>query len=189
VYDAAGKQIDRSVHVSELSADMAELGNYRHFMQKEIHEQPRAVTDTLATTLGQNTLSPELFGPEAATVFGQVDSVLFLACGTSSHAAQTACYWLEQFAGLPARAGCPTTAPFSSALTPGAGREAAGIEVRAAQVPYRITVRAAPVGSTVRPRPEDRLRDGARVFTLLAVTEEGPRGQYLTCFAREEDPA
>lgn len=76
-----------------------------------------------------------------------------------------------------------------AALTPGAGREAAGVEVRAAQVPYRITVRGAPVGSTARPRPEDRLRDGARVFTLLAVTEEGPRGQYLTCFAREEDPA
>ncbi len=76
-----------------------------------------------------------------------------------------------------------------AALTPGAGREAAGVEVRAAQVPYRITVRGAPVGATARPRPEDRLRDGARVFTLLAVTEEDPRGQYLTCFAREEDPA
>ena len=75
------------------------------------------------------------------------------------------------------------------ALKPGAGREAAGVEVRAAQVPYRITVRAAPVGSAARPRPEDRLRDGARLFTLLAVTEEDPRGQYLTCFAREEEPA
>lgn len=76
-----------------------------------------------------------------------------------------------------------------AAVRPGTGREAAGVEVRAAQVPYRITVRAAPVGSSMRPRPEDRLRDGTRVFTLLAVTEEDPRGQYLTCFAREEDPA
>lgn len=76
-----------------------------------------------------------------------------------------------------------------AALVPGAGREAVGVEVRAAQVPYRITVRGAPVGSDARPRPEDRLRDGGRVFTLLAVTEADPRGQYLTCFAREEVPA
>jgi head-tail adaptor len=76
-----------------------------------------------------------------------------------------------------------------AALAPGAGREAAGVEVRASQVPYRITLRAAPVGSSARPKPEDRLRDGTRVFTLLAVTEADPRGRYLTCFAREEVPA
>lgn len=76
-----------------------------------------------------------------------------------------------------------------ASVKPGVGRDAAGVEVRAAQVACRITVRAAPVGSSARPRPEDRLREGTRVFTLLAVTEDGPRGQYLTCFAREEDPA
>lgn len=76
-----------------------------------------------------------------------------------------------------------------AALKPGSGREAAGEEVRVAETPYRITVRGAPVGAGARPRPEDRLRDGARVFTILAVTEADPRGQYLTCFAREEVPA
>jgi head-tail adaptor len=76
-----------------------------------------------------------------------------------------------------------------AALQPGLGREARGEEVLVAQTPYRITVRGAPVGSGARPKPEDRLRDGTRVFTLLAVTEADPRGQYLTCFAREEVPA
>lgn len=76
-----------------------------------------------------------------------------------------------------------------AALRPGTGREAAGEEVMIAQTPYRIMVRDAPVGSQARPKPEDRLRDGNRVFTILAVTEADPRGQYLTCFAREEVPA
>lgn len=76
-----------------------------------------------------------------------------------------------------------------AALRPGSGREATGEEVLIAQTPYRITVRGAPVGSGARPKPEDRLRDGVRVFTLLAVAEADPRGQYLTCFAREEVPA
>ncbi len=73
-----------------------------------------------------------------------------------------------------------------AALTPGTGREVAGEEVRQSQTAYRITVRGAPFGSPQRPTPEDRLRDGARLFTILAVTEADPRGQYLTCFAREE---
>ncbi len=104
VYDAAGKQSDRSVHVSELSADMAELGNYRHFMQKEIHEQPRALTDTLLTAVAQDHIQPEWFGFDAAEVLNQVSAVTFLACGTSFHAAKVATYWLEELAGIPARA-------------------------------------------------------------------------------------
>lgn len=74
-------------------------------------------------------------------------------------------------------------------LRAGAGREAAGTEVNLAQVSYRITVRAAPVGSDARPKPEQRLRDGDRLFTILAVSERDPEGRYLTCFAREEVPA
>ncbi len=104
VYDAAGNPIDRSVHISELSADMAELGNYRHFMQKEIHEQPRALTDTLLTAVAQEHVQPEWFGFDAAEVLGKVNAVTFLACGTSYHAAKVATYWLEAIAGIPARA-------------------------------------------------------------------------------------
>ncbi len=75
-----------------------------------------------------------------------------------------------------------------AALQPGSGREAAGEEVTTARVPYRITVRGAPDGSPRRPKAEQRFRDGARLFTILAVTERDPRGQYLTCFAQEERP-
>lgn len=74
-------------------------------------------------------------------------------------------------------------------LRPGSGREVAGEEMRIAETPYRITVRAAPPGAEARPRPEDRLRDGTRLFTILAVTEADARGQYLTCFAKEEGAA
>jgi glucosamine--fructose-6-phosphate aminotransferase (isomerizing) len=104
VYDAAGAPVDRGVHVSELSADMAELGTYRHFMQKEIHEQPRALTDTLLTAVAQDRVQPEWFGYDAADVLSQVDAVTFLACGTSYHAAKVATYWLEEIAGIPAYA-------------------------------------------------------------------------------------
>ena len=104
VYDAAGNRADRSVHISELSADMAELGNYRHFMQKEIHEQPRALTDTLLAAVAQDHIQPEWFGFDAAEVLAKVNAVTFLACGTSYHAAKVATYWLEEIAGIPAHA-------------------------------------------------------------------------------------
>jgi len=104
VVDAAGNKTDRSVHISELSADMAELGNYRHFMQKEIHEQSRALTDTLLIAVAQDHIQPEWFGFDAAEVLGKVNAVTFLACGTSYHAAKVATYWLEEIAGIPAHA-------------------------------------------------------------------------------------
>jgi head-tail adaptor len=70
----------------------------------------------------------------------------------------------------------------------GSGRDPAGEEVVLSSVPYRITVRAAPVGAANRPRPEQRFREGARLFAILAVTERDPAGRYLTCFCREEFP-
>jgi head-tail adaptor len=73
-------------------------------------------------------------------------------------------------------------------IVPGAGSETAGVEVSLSKVPYRITVRGAEVGSERRPRPEQRFVDGARVFTILAVTERDADGRYLVCFAREEEP-
>ena len=104
VFDAQGNKVERSVHISELSADMAELGTYRHFMQKEIHEQPRALADTLAVAIVQNSVQPEWFGFDAIEVFKQIKAVTFLACGTSFHAAKVATYWLEEIAGIPAQA-------------------------------------------------------------------------------------
>lgn len=74
-------------------------------------------------------------------------------------------------------------------VAPGAGRDASGEDVVLTTVPYRITVRGAPQGSPRRPNAEQRLRDGVRVFRILAVTERDLDGQYLTCFSREEEPA
>jgi glutamine---fructose-6-phosphate transaminase (isomerizing) len=76
----------------------AELGPYRHYMQKEIFEQPRAIADTLDSVGG---VSPELFGDGAYKVFKEVDQVLILACGTSYYSGMTAKYWLEAMAGIP----------------------------------------------------------------------------------------
>ena len=73
-------------------------------------------------------------------------------------------------------------------VRPGSGSDKAGVEISLATVPYRITVRGAAVGSPARPKPEQRLRDGTRVFLILAVTERDADGLYLTCFAREEAP-
>ncbi|MBC7740234.1 MAG: head-tail adaptor protein [Candidatus Saccharibacteria bacterium] len=73
-------------------------------------------------------------------------------------------------------------------VSAGSGRDVAGVEIVLATVPYRVTVRGAPVGSPRRPRPEQRFRDGTRIYTILAVTERDPDGQYLTCFTREEVP-
>lgn len=74
-------------------------------------------------------------------------------------------------------------------ISPGAGRDTGGEEVTFATVSYRITVRGAVQGSPRRPLAEQRFRDGARVFRILAVTERDPDGLYLSCFSREEEPA
>lgn len=74
-------------------------------------------------------------------------------------------------------------------VRPSTGRELDGEEVIISAIGYRITVRGALVGSPQRPRPEQRLRDGTRVFLVLAVTERDLTGAYLTCFAREEESA
>ena len=102
VFNSAGEEVAREVHVSELSADMAELGPYRHYMQKEIHEQPRALADTLQNALLPGGLAPALFGIKAEAVLSRVKAVTILACGTSYHAGRVAGYWLESIAGVPA---------------------------------------------------------------------------------------
>ena len=101
VSDSGGKTVSRPVHVSQLTADAVELGHYRHYMQKEIFEQPMAAANTLEMVTGAQSVSPQLFGAEAERVFRDVDSVLILACGTSFHAGMVARYWLEGLAGIP----------------------------------------------------------------------------------------
>ena len=96
--DGSFERIQREVRTVHAHTGAAELGPYRHYMQKEIFEQPRAIADTLEAVGG---ISPELFGDGAYTVFKDIDCVLILACGTSSYSGMTAKYWLESIAGIP----------------------------------------------------------------------------------------
>lgn len=96
-----GKEASRKIHMSDVSLASMELGPYSHFMQKEIHEQPRALTDTIEALIDDNSFSPALFGENAQEIFKQLDSILILAAGTSYYAALTAKYWLESIAKLP----------------------------------------------------------------------------------------
>lgn len=90
--------VERKAVIVQAYAGAAELGPYRHYMQKEIFEQPRAIADTLEGVEG---ITPTLFGPEAETVFHDTRRILMLACGTSFYAALTSKYWLEAIAGIP----------------------------------------------------------------------------------------
>ncbi len=101
IYGRDGEIVTRKIHVSDVSLASMELGPYSHFMQKEIHEQPRALTDTIEALIDDNKFSAELFGKAAGEVFSQIDSILILAAGTSYYAALTAKYWLEGIAKIP----------------------------------------------------------------------------------------
>ena len=96
-----GTPVERPSHESTLSADAVELGQYRHYMQKEIFEQPQALANTLEMIGGAQTIAPNLFGAKAPQIFAEAKSVLILACGTSYHAGLVARYWIEQVAKLP----------------------------------------------------------------------------------------
>ncbi|MGH8074644.1 MAG: glutamine--fructose-6-phosphate transaminase (isomerizing) [Lysobacter sp.] len=101
VFDEAGAPIEREVHLSDVSLASLELGPYSHFMQKEIHEQPRAIADTIEAVIDNAGFAPELFGANAAEVLRDIEGVQILACGTSYYAGLTARYWIEAIAGLP----------------------------------------------------------------------------------------
>lgn len=98
--DKSGEAVERTVKTSELSLASLELGPYSHFMQKEIHEQPKAVADTAEVFLDGG-FEPENFGADARAVFEDIRSIKILACGTSYYAALTGKYWLEGIARIP----------------------------------------------------------------------------------------
>jgi glucosamine--fructose-6-phosphate aminotransferase (isomerizing) len=98
IVDVDGRSVERKVHTVHTHTGAAELGPYRHYMQKEIFEQPQAIGNTLE---GVNQIMPELFGDKAFGVFNKIDSVLILACGTSYYAGLTAKYWIESIAKIP----------------------------------------------------------------------------------------
>ncbi|MBN3849254.1 glutamine--fructose-6-phosphate transaminase (isomerizing) [Paraburkholderia sp. Ac-20342] len=98
IADRNGERAQREVRQVAAYGGAVELGPYRHFMQKEIFEQPRAITDTIPQT---DAFDPWIFGDSASKVFGEIDSLLILACGTSYYSGLTAKYWLESIAKIP----------------------------------------------------------------------------------------
>ncbi|WP_313712197.1 glutamine--fructose-6-phosphate transaminase (isomerizing) [Pseudomonas sp.] len=101
VWDQAGHAVQRETVQYHEGAEAADKGAYRHFMLKEIHEQPTVVQRTLEGRLGKDHVMVQAFGPQAAELFGKVRNVQIVACGTSYHAGMVARYWLESLAGIP----------------------------------------------------------------------------------------
>ena len=104
IRDADGHEADRPTHKAELSADSVQRGGHKHYMLKEIYEQPQAVEDTLADRIGPDRVTPNIFGVGAEEILSAVDHVHMVACGTAFHAGLVARYQLEQLAGIPCTA-------------------------------------------------------------------------------------
>ena len=100
IWDRTSEPVDRPVKESALNADAVDRGEYRHYMLKEIFEQPRAVADTLEGRISGTSVLPEAFGNEAEGVFKAIKAVKMVACGTSFHAALVSHYWIESLTGL-----------------------------------------------------------------------------------------
>ncbi|HHW4678293.1 MAG TPA: glutamine--fructose-6-phosphate transaminase (isomerizing) [Xylella sp.] len=101
IFDAGQSLVERPLHLSNMSFASLELGAFRHFMQKEIHEQPRALADTIEAAIDAAGFPPSLFGAQAELVLRGITGIQILACGTSYYAGLTARYWIEAIAGLP----------------------------------------------------------------------------------------
>jgi glucosamine--fructose-6-phosphate aminotransferase (isomerizing) len=101
IFGIDGRRVERSMHESELSADAVERGEYRHYMQKEIFEQPTAVAATLEARIGPHGVLPNIFGVDGDDLLAKVRGLHIIACGTSYHAGLVAKYWIEEYARLP----------------------------------------------------------------------------------------
>ncbi|MCK1789990.1 glutamine--fructose-6-phosphate transaminase (isomerizing) [Pseudomonas violetae] len=101
IWDVNGQSVERESVQYRDGAEAADKGEFRHFMLKEIHEQPAVVQRTLEGRLSQNQVLVQAFGPQAAELFAKVRNVQIVACGTSYHAGMVARYWLEELAGIP----------------------------------------------------------------------------------------
>lgn len=100
IYDVNDKRVERQVHISKLSADAVERGEYSHYMLKEIYEQPSAIAETLESRISENKVLEESFGPGASKVLDTIEHVQIVACGTSYHAGMVARYGFEELAGI-----------------------------------------------------------------------------------------
>ena len=101
IWDRAGKRVERPVEKLQLGRDDGDRGNYRHFMQKEIHQQPAVIRHTLEGRLSRTRVLEEAFGIGARAILDRARQVTLVACGTSFYAASVARYWIEELAGVP----------------------------------------------------------------------------------------
>ncbi|HEX4896348.1 MAG TPA: glutamine--fructose-6-phosphate transaminase (isomerizing) [Solimonas sp.] len=101
VFDRHGAEVTRKLHLSTLSPDAVDKGQYRHFMLKEIHEQPTALANTLEGRISGGRVLEGFLGPKATELLARIERVQIAACGTSAHAGQVARYWIEQIARIP----------------------------------------------------------------------------------------
>ena len=100
IYDANGQKVEHEVHESNLENDAAEKGKFRHFMQKEIYEQPNALINTMEGRILHNNVIVDAIGNGAAEILEKVEHIQIVACGTSYNAGMTARYWFEALAGV-----------------------------------------------------------------------------------------
>ncbi len=163
IYDKNDKRVERPVKESQLKADAVDKGQYRHYMLKEIYEQPWAVTQTLEGRFIDNHFQDNAFGHNATEVFDHIKSVQILACGTSYHAGLVAKYWFEKLARVPCnidvasefRYRRPVIAKDTLVVTISQSGEtadtlAALLEAKKLGVKYALTICNAPESSLVR---------------------------------------
>lgn len=101
IYNRQGQSVDREIHTLSLGQDAVERGEYRHYMKKEITEQPDAIASCLEGRMTKDHVLPGIFGHKAESIFSQVEHIQFVACGTSYHAAMVARYWFESLTNIP----------------------------------------------------------------------------------------
>jgi glucosamine--fructose-6-phosphate aminotransferase (isomerizing) len=118
ILDRDGNNVERAVRESELSSDAAEKGPFQHYMLKEIHEQPRALADTLSERVAGGRLLAAAFGPDANEIFRRAHNVHIVACGTSFHAASVARYFIEQIAKVTCSVDIASEYRYRSPLVP-----------------------------------------------------------------------
>ena len=101
IFDVDGNLVERPVVISKIKAGQVDKGNYRHFMQKEIFEQPQAIRDTLESRITNNSVITSSFGFKADDIFTKINQVQIVACGTSYNAGLVAKYWIEDIVRIP----------------------------------------------------------------------------------------
>ena len=118
IFDPQGNPVARQVHETQWTADNADKGPYRHFMLKEIFDQPSALADTLYGRVVNRRVLPESLGPRAAELLAKVEHVHIVACGTSYHAGSVGKYWIESLAGLPCQVEIASEYRYRSVVVP-----------------------------------------------------------------------